>query len=302
MAGPTEDWRWIDGHLNISDIITRGATPEELDVESEWQCGPEFLRLPEAKWPVQMAGEIVNDVADKVKRLQRKAFSAVVTRAQAQRVSGPTSNVNSTDSATQSPPKDQGPAPSSKQPQKKPWGVALMQLVEPKRFSTLLKLCGTIAWVRRAAASWLNLKYKAPELAKWGAKSLKLSAEERTAVFQDLALAAQDGVNFQDTTLNRLVVTKDPGTGLLLCGGRVQSWSEYGTVVPLIPFQSWMGRWGWGWGCWREKLMRQTMKVLPPHCCAREGRPGSYKVEGQSRRLSATASIAKSKEPNSVSK
>lgn len=30
-AGPVEDWRWIEGNLNIADIITRGATPEELD-------------------------------------------------------------------------------------------------------------------------------------------------------------------------------------------------------------------------------------------------------------------------------
>lgn len=35
-AGPVEDWRWIEGSLNISDIITRGASPEELDEDSEW--------------------------------------------------------------------------------------------------------------------------------------------------------------------------------------------------------------------------------------------------------------------------
>lgn len=40
MAGPVDDWRWVDGYLNISDIVTRGATPEELDEESEWQQAP----------------------------------------------------------------------------------------------------------------------------------------------------------------------------------------------------------------------------------------------------------------------
>ena len=50
-----------------------------------------------------------------------------------------------------------------------------------------------------------------------------LAMEERKSAFQDLALAAQDGKDFRGTTLNRLVVAKDNETGLLLCGGRVQS-------------------------------------------------------------------------------
>lgn len=75
-----DQWRWIEGNLNIADIITRGATPEELDEGSEWQQGPEFLSWPEAEWPVKTASEIVTSVADDVKRLQRRAFSAVVTR------------------------------------------------------------------------------------------------------------------------------------------------------------------------------------------------------------------------------
>ena len=161
MAGPVEDWRWVDGILNISDIITRGATPEELDDESEWQRGPEFLRWPEAEWPVKMASEIVTNVADNVKSLQRKAFSAVVTRSQSQKVSVPSNtdvDADLTDSALQSPPKDQGGStPTAVKLKRKPWGVALVQLVEPERFSSLSKLCGTIAWVRRAAECFLAL-------------------------------------------------------------------------------------------------------------------------------------------------
>lgn len=26
-----EDWRWVDGKCNIVDILTRGATPKELN-------------------------------------------------------------------------------------------------------------------------------------------------------------------------------------------------------------------------------------------------------------------------------
>jgi len=36
-AGNMEDWRWIKGRRNIADILTRGATPEELGEGSEWQ-------------------------------------------------------------------------------------------------------------------------------------------------------------------------------------------------------------------------------------------------------------------------
>lgn len=236
-----EDWRWVEGNLNIADIITRGATPEELIEGSEWQQGPKFLSWPEDEWPVKTASEIVTSVADDVKKLQRKAFSAAVTRAQAGKISS-SSNTDVgaywKNSTPQPQIKAQGLTPVV---ERKPWGVALVHLVEPEQFSNLSKLCGTIAWVQRAAESWLRTINKASSSAKWEVKCRRLSVEERTAAFQDLALAAQDGVNFQDTTLNRLVVIKDDNSGLLLCGGRVQSWNEDGTAVPLIPFQSWLG-------------------------------------------------------------
>lgn len=34
-ADSVEDWWWIPGDLNIADIITRGATPEDLRRGSE---------------------------------------------------------------------------------------------------------------------------------------------------------------------------------------------------------------------------------------------------------------------------
>ncbi|KAK7883254.1 hypothetical protein WMY93_029428 [Mugilogobius chulae] len=240
MAGPVEDWRWVDSSLNISDIVTRGATPEELDEKSEWQEGPEFLKRPEAEWPVKMASEIVTKVADNVKRLQRKAFSAVTTRGQSRKVSSPCSD-DGTDVEVHTQPPPKSPAQAAEKLIERSWSVALVNLVNPKRFCSLSKLCGTVAWVRRAVGFWLSVKNRALNSPQWEAKSSKLSAKERSVAFQDLALAAQDGINFKTTALNRLVVTKDETTGLLLCGGRVQSWSEDGIAVPLIPFQSWLG-------------------------------------------------------------
>lgn len=73
---------------------------------------PEFLKRLEAEWPVKMANEIVIKVADKVKKLQRKAFSAVTTRVQSQKIVKPCSTDNGVNvgiNKLQPLPKDQGP-------------------------------------------------------------------------------------------------------------------------------------------------------------------------------------------------
>lgn len=94
----------------------------------------------------------------------------------------------------------------------------------------------------------MSKKNQASGQTKWEAKVSDvrqkrpvLTMEERKSAFQDLALAAHDGEGFQGTTLNRLVVAKDDETGLMLCGGRVQSWSKKRKAVPLLPFQAWLG-------------------------------------------------------------
>ena len=48
-----EDWFWVESALNIADIISRGANPEELGMNSEWQTGPKFLCDPEEEWPTK---------------------------------------------------------------------------------------------------------------------------------------------------------------------------------------------------------------------------------------------------------
>lgn len=82
-SGPVQDWWWIPGDLNIADIITRGGTPEDLKEDSTWQTGPGFLKLPVEEWPIKSAGEVAARARENVNRLQRKAFSAALTRAQA---------------------------------------------------------------------------------------------------------------------------------------------------------------------------------------------------------------------------
>ena len=45
-------WLHIPGDQNISDILTRGASPEKLGQDSVWQRGPHWLIEDPLKWPV----------------------------------------------------------------------------------------------------------------------------------------------------------------------------------------------------------------------------------------------------------
>ena len=47
-----EDWYWTSSEQNIADWLTRGKKPNEIDFNSPWQKGPDFLKLPESEWPV----------------------------------------------------------------------------------------------------------------------------------------------------------------------------------------------------------------------------------------------------------
>lgn len=190
---------------------------------------------------MRMASEITSSVTEDIRKLRRKAFSAAATRAQLRERASQNDPDGKTDAGDQCKPEQSpqlGSRPTSAK-HKKRWSVALVNLVGPQRFSCMTKLCGTIAWTRRAVQAWLRRR-KTPDLLKWEASGSVLSTKEHAEAFQDLALTAQDGVEFHDSTLNRLVVYKDENKELLLCGGRVQSWGESGRVVPLIPFRSWL--------------------------------------------------------------
>ena len=45
-------WRHIPSSSNIADILTKGVSPHMLGPTSEWQNGPDWLRLDESHWPV----------------------------------------------------------------------------------------------------------------------------------------------------------------------------------------------------------------------------------------------------------
>lgn len=60
-AGPVRDWWWIPGDFNFADLITRWGTPKDLNEDSVWQKGPQFLRRPVEEWPKKSAAEVTAD-------------------------------------------------------------------------------------------------------------------------------------------------------------------------------------------------------------------------------------------------
>lgn len=55
------------------------------------QRGPEFLSNPVKDWPMKSASEVAANARETASQLQRKAFLAVLTRAQAKKLSNPDS-------------------------------------------------------------------------------------------------------------------------------------------------------------------------------------------------------------------
>ena len=49
------DWYWIDSSNNIADWITRGKNPEELNENSIWQTGPNFMKTNTNLWQMKQS-------------------------------------------------------------------------------------------------------------------------------------------------------------------------------------------------------------------------------------------------------
>ena len=43
---------------NIADILTRGASPAHLGPTSKWQCGPDWLKIDQNRWPASSADKL----------------------------------------------------------------------------------------------------------------------------------------------------------------------------------------------------------------------------------------------------
>ncbi|XP_068229104.1 uncharacterized protein [Palaemon carinicauda] len=58
------EWFWVSSKENNADLTTRKCNPRELDTESVWQKGPEFLYQDSSEWPVKQS--TVSDLPDVV--------------------------------------------------------------------------------------------------------------------------------------------------------------------------------------------------------------------------------------------
>ncbi|XP_055527986.1 uncharacterized protein LOC129720529 [Wyeomyia smithii] len=47
------EWRWVPTKLNVTDQLTKWSNGPQLDSNSSWLRGPQFLYKPEAEWPLQ---------------------------------------------------------------------------------------------------------------------------------------------------------------------------------------------------------------------------------------------------------
>lgn len=45
-ATKPHEWYWTDSNNNIADIISCGASIKNIDSQSRWVKGPDFLKLP----------------------------------------------------------------------------------------------------------------------------------------------------------------------------------------------------------------------------------------------------------------
>lgn len=132
---------------------------------STWQNGPEFLKWPREKWPIKSNGEVAAHARESVNKLQRKAFSGALTRAQARR----SKQKNDLRGTQESPKSETQEGIPVVYPTlllgRKPTGW-VKDLVEVRRFSSLPKLVRVVAWVCLAGKQWLKRKCRAPKQLK----------------------------------------------------------------------------------------------------------------------------------------
>lgn len=132
--------------ISQTSLLGGGGTPEDLAEESEWQKGPQFLRHPVKEWPKKSAAEVAADAKEKVDKLQRKTFSAVLTRAQTKKDLGATQKESPNESSLEgrrdsvNVVSDSGICENAKEPnlpRETPGNLVIKKLVDGKKFSNL---------------------------------------------------------------------------------------------------------------------------------------------------------------------
>ena len=74
--GDLSSWAWIPGKDNISDWLTRGRNPKELDGTSEWWKGPSILYKPVEEWGLRFGRQHDNELPGEKRLLNSNAAKA----------------------------------------------------------------------------------------------------------------------------------------------------------------------------------------------------------------------------------
>lgn len=68
-------WKHIPSEDNVADDLSRGISVDEL--QGRWMNGPEFLHLPESRWPIKIASPSSNE---DMERRQAHILAAAATQ------------------------------------------------------------------------------------------------------------------------------------------------------------------------------------------------------------------------------
>jgi len=128
-----KQWRYVSTHENPADVITRGTRISDMTKEEKWWNGPDFHQKEEPYWPVNRIGA---DLVTEEKEIKKKAQDKQ----------------------------------DSLQARNEDWAMVSVhdddQLwrLDPKRFSSWLRLIRVQAWVRRFIDNCRSCKRETGEL------------------------------------------------------------------------------------------------------------------------------------------
>ena len=75
----SSEWAWLPGKMNVADITTRGSHPDDLESESDWQKGQQFLTTVLQEWPIRFeVNKSVSLPETKETRNQKEGFTNFV--------------------------------------------------------------------------------------------------------------------------------------------------------------------------------------------------------------------------------
>lgn len=182
--------------------LTRRASPEDLQEDSDWQNGPVFLRQPVEEWSKKSAAEAAAGARASLNKLQRRSFSMALTRAQAERELALQNNLDGKNHATAS------------------WlgCQRTCREQEVQQFNQAGQShCLSVESCNKMENEMLS--HGQGKAQKKGSESKKTNKQTVISVgvgedaLRDLVLEDQKSVSFSDTALSRLAVYKDEKSG-----------------------------------------------------------------------------------------